>query len=42
MIERITTKNLVGAFHQPGAVFIDSATLNTLEPREFKAGVAER
>lgn len=34
-------KNLVGAFHQPSAVFIDSATLDTLEPREFNAGLAE-
>jgi len=34
-------KNLVGAFHQPVAVFIDSATLDTLAPREFNAGLAE-
>ena len=34
-------KNLVGAFHQPEAVIIDSATLDTLEPREFNAGLAE-
>ena len=34
-------KNLVGAFHQPSAVFIDSATLDTLAPREFNAGLAE-
>jgi 3-dehydroquinate synthase len=34
-------KNLVGAFHQPAAVIIDSATLETLEDREFRAGLAE-
>lgn len=34
-------KNLVGAFHQPAAVIIDSATLETLEDREFRAGIAE-
>jgi len=34
-------KNLIGAFHQPGAVVIDSATLDTLPQREFCAGLAE-
>ena len=34
-------KNLVGAFHQPKAVYIDSSFLNTLPAREFGAGVAE-
>ncbi len=34
-------KNLIGAFHQPKAVFIDPETLLTLPPREFKAGMAE-
>lgn len=34
-------KNLVGAFHQPKAVFIDAHFLNTLPLREFGAGVAE-
>ena len=34
-------KNLVGAFHQPKAVFIDSSFLATLPEREFGAGVAE-
>ena len=34
-------KNLVGAFHQPKAVYIDSLFLDTLPPREFGAGVAE-
>ena len=34
-------KNLVGAFHQPRAVLIDTATLETLPDRELKAGMAE-
>jgi 3-dehydroquinate synthase len=34
-------KNLVGAFWQPKAVFIDTALLETLPPREFAAGMAE-
>jgi len=34
-------KNLVGTFHQPKAVYIDSAFLKTLPKREFGAGVAE-
>ncbi len=34
-------KNLVGAFHQPKAVYIDSDFLQTLPEREFGAGFAE-
>lgn len=34
-------KNLVGAFHQPAAVMIDTSTLLSLEKREFNAGMAE-
>lgn len=34
-------KNLVGAFHQPRAVFISTGLLATLPPREFAAGMAE-
>ena len=34
-------KNLIGAFHQPKAVFIDPYFLTTLASREFGAGVAE-
>lgn len=34
-------KNLIGAFHQPRAVYIDSYFLTTLPKREFSAGFAE-
>jgi len=34
-------KNMVGAFYQPQAVVIDTATLRTLPPRELSAGLAE-
>ncbi len=34
-------KNLVGAFHQPAAVVTDVRTLETLPPREVRAGYAE-
>ncbi len=34
-------KNLVGAFHQPVHVLIDPTTLDTLPPRELRAGYAE-
>ncbi|HEY8966863.1 MAG TPA: 3-dehydroquinate synthase, partial [Candidatus Methylacidiphilales bacterium] len=34
-------KNLVGAFHQPKLVVIDTETLATLTPREKAAGMAE-
>ena len=34
-------KNMIGAFHQPEAVIIDVDTLETLNDREFSAGMAE-
>ncbi len=34
-------KNMIGAFHQPSAVLIDTATLSTLPEREYVAGIAE-
>lgn len=34
-------KNMIGAFHQPKAVFIDTTTLDTLPDRELSAGMAE-
>ncbi len=34
-------KNLIGVFHQPDLVLADTDVLDTLSPREFKAGYAE-
>jgi len=34
-------KNLLGAFHQPRAVYIDPHFLSTLAEREYAAGIAE-
>jgi 3-dehydroquinate synthase len=36
-----TGKNLVGAFHQPSQVFIDTETLVSLPPRELVSGFCE-
>jgi len=34
-------KNMIGTFYQPSLVWIDIDTLNTLDEREFRAGMAE-
>jgi len=34
-------KNMIGAFHQPQCVLIDTDSLNTLADRELSAGIAE-
>ena len=34
-------KNLVGAFHQPALVYLDTETLNTLDPSVLRDGFAE-
>ncbi|MGB6976715.1 MAG: 3-dehydroquinate synthase [Gammaproteobacteria bacterium] len=34
-------KNMIGAFHQPRCVIVDTNTLHTLPGREFSAGLAE-
>jgi 3-dehydroquinate synthase len=40
-INSVHGKNLVGAFHQPVLVIADTSLLDTLKPREFRAGYAE-
>jgi len=40
-INTVHGKNLVGAFHQPALVLADTALLDTLPEREFRAGYAE-
>jgi 3-dehydroquinate synthase len=40
-IDSAQGKNLIGAFHQPILVLADTAALDTLPQREFRAGYAE-
>lgn len=40
-VDSTVSKNAFGAFWQPAAVYIDVATLATLDERQFKAGLVE-
>jgi len=40
-VNHLLGKNLIGAFHQPALVIIDPATLDSLPPRELRAGLYE-
>ncbi len=40
-VNLVSGKNLLGSFHQPLAVLIDPALLETLEEREYRAGLYE-
>ena len=40
-VNHLRAKNLIGAFHQPVGVWIDTATLGTLPDREYHSGLAE-
>ena len=40
-IDLVAGKNLFGAFHPPVAVYLPIDALDTLDPREFRAGAAE-
>lgn len=40
-VNHASGKNMIGAFYQPLFVLIDTATLETLSERDFRAGLAE-
>jgi 3-dehydroquinate synthase len=40
-VNLVSGKNLIGSFHQPVAVLIDPALLDTLPEREYRAGLYE-
>ena len=40
-VNRPAAKNIVGAFHQPSGVWIDTGSLASLPPRELRCGMAE-
>ncbi|MBT3195887.1 MAG: 3-dehydroquinate synthase [Candidatus Ruthia sp.] len=40
-VNHVLGKNMIGAFYQPKCVVIDVDTLDTLEDREYSAGMAE-
>ena len=40
-VNHVLGKNMIGAFYQPRCVIIDTDVLNTLDDRQFSAGLAE-